>query len=420
MDALTPYIDQIASLNTKLDASLKNLSLDAVAALKEQGLPHRRVEDWKYTNLNKTFAKNLNTNSSTEIEITDYVNSQSEVFSHYYILNGELNTALSDKTLFEVSEITASSEYVIGQLTKTNNYFKKQNDFLYNANIAALSSGYVFTLAPKAVIEKPVMIHHLYNGESSIQNFNLFFEIGKNADAKVIETYESKNHVFVNCSTRTEVQENAIFAHTVFQNVMHDSFFGMNVSATTHKNATYKNVNLNLGANVSRTNLYVELVGEHAEAHAHGLYALNESQHHDTMSYIYHKAPLTDSHQLYKGILDGASRGVFTGRVYVERDAQQINAAQLNKNLLLTKKAQANSRPQLEIFADDVKCAHGSTTGQLSDSELFYFESRGITKEKARQMLASAFANEVVLKIDNLATRKFVQDQLQNLHIIGN
>jgi Fe-S cluster assembly protein SufD len=142
---------------------------------------------------------------------------------------------------------------------------------------------------------------------------------------------------------------------------------------------------------------------------AHGVYTLQGTQHSDVNSFINHKAPHTESAQLYKGIMSDKSRGVFTGLIKVDRDAQFINSAQLNKNLLLSKGAHVNSRPQLEIFADDVKCSHGSTTGQLNEDELFYFESRGIRPEKARMMLSHAYTYDVLLKINNKNIRNYIQ-----------
>ena len=152
--------------------------------------------------------------------------------------------------------------------------------------------------------------------------------------------------------------------------------------------------------------------GEEIKSNLNGLYIANEKQHIDTNTIIKHNKPNSYSKEIYKGILDDEARAVFSGKIIVEKDAQKSNAHQLNRNILLSSNATINSKPQLEIYADDVKCAHGSTTGQLSDEELFYFEARGIKKSKARQMLAKAFAFDVVLKIDNLHMRKIIEQKL--------
>lgn len=176
----------------------------------------------------------------------------------------------------------------------------------------------------------------------------------------------------------------------------------------------YSNVNIHTGSRLTRHNVHSEINEEGATSDIHGLYILNDDTHVDTNSFIHHNAPHTFSNQLYKTVLDDSSRGVFTGLIRVEKDSQKVDSKQLNKNLLLTKKAHANSRPQLEIYADDVKCAHGSTTGQIRDDELFYFQSRGINAVKARKILAKAFINEVIFKIENLNIRKQILEDIQN------
>nr|MBA2406198.1 SufD family Fe-S cluster assembly protein [Bdellovibrionales bacterium] len=156
---------------------------------------------------------------------------------------------------------------------------------------------------------------------------------------------------------------------------------------------------------LNRRNLSLELLGPGANGESFNLYMTNASEHSDINTVIHHRAADTTSSQIAKGILDGDSKGIFTGKIYIHPQAQRVASSQLNKNLLLSKKAQAHSQPQLEIFADDVKCSHGSTTGQLSDDEVFYFQARGIPADKARTLLAHGFGLEIVLKIQNKTVR---------------
>ena len=168
---------------------------------------------------------------------------------------------------------------------------------------------------------------------------------------------------------------------------------------------------LNISGKLNRRNLNLELLDSGANVESYNLYLTNGTEHSDINTVIQHRAADTTSNQIAKGILDGDSKGIFTGKIHIYPQAQRVASAQLNKNLLLSNKAQAHSQPQLEIFADDVKCSHGSTTGQLSDDEVFYFMARGIPADKAKTLLAHAFGMEIVLKIKN----KLVQSKAESL-----
>jgi Fe-S cluster assembly protein SufD len=169
---------------------------------------------------------------------------------------------------------------------------------------------------------------------------------------------------------------------------------------------------LDFGLLTARHNLCINLRETGAEASAHGLFALDKNDHVDIFSTIIHHAPHTTSNQLFKGILNGDSHGVFTGKIIVKKDAQQSHSSQLNKNLLLSKKAHIDTRPQLMVHADDVKCSHGATIGQLSKDEEFYLETRGISKERAKQILCHGFATEVLYLIDNSSIKSFALKML--------
>ena len=181
--------------------------------------------------------------------------------------------------------------------------------------------------------------------------------------------------------------------------------------------ASYDTTTINFGAALSRHDIDVRMDHAGASCAVDGLYMVDGSQHTDTHSIIDHRRPHCTSHQLYKGILDGKSRAVFNGKVFVRHGAQQTDARQTNKNLLLSKEAQVDTKPQLEIFADDVKCAHGAAVGQLDEDEMFYLESRGIKPALARNLLTYGFAEEVIekIKIDSIR-RELDEAVLNRLH----
>ncbi|MEE2671478.1 MAG: SufD family Fe-S cluster assembly protein, partial [Bdellovibrionota bacterium] len=205
---------------------------------------------------------------------------------------------------------------------------------------------------------------------------------------------------------------NKSFEHVFLQDMDEAGIFFLESHYELGRDARYSQVVVQKGGALTRLNISAKLNGENAEADMHGLYAPKGKSHFDVSSYIEHAAPHNYSRQVYKGIIDDQSKGIFAGKVKVNKGSLLITAEQLNKNLLLTPKAQAFSRPQMEIDADDVKCAHGSTTGQLSEKELFYFESRGIRRDKARAMLAQGFAMDVILKTKNETIRNLLIENL--------
>lgn len=217
------------------------------------------------------------------------------------------------------------------------------------------------------------------------------------------------------CHLWGELTSNQKLEHTLYQNLDSESSFLFESHFNIDRDAHYGQVLIQNGARFSRHNVSASLVGENAECDLHALYRPTGSSHVDNNSYIQHAAPHSFSRQVYKGIMGDQSKGIFAGIVKVNKDCLLIEAQQLNKNLLLTNKSQAFSRPQMEIDADDVKCAHGSTIGQLSEQELFYFESRGIRKDKARAMLAEGFAMDVILKIQQPKLRELAIKRLRGL-----
>lgn len=372
--------------------------------LAELALPHRRIENWKYTNLNRVFE---NQYKIEEVQVSEIAESvyKDEVFYHIEIINGELRFCSP-----ELKEYLLFTQDIDKAPSIPMDYFSQ--DFISILNHSAIKKVAKFTFKKNTVLAKPIFIHYSFDGEMNYHNFNSFIEVGQNCELTILEEIKTKDSCLVNIKSNITVEQNSQLGHTIIQNADEVSSIFIQPSANVAKDSYYSNSVINLGAKLSRTNIVIDLVGENAEADAHGLYLLNGEQHHDTMSYIKHSCAHTFSHQLYKGVLDDKSRGIFSGIIRIDKDSQLVVADQLNKNLLLGQKAQANSRPQLEIYADDVKCAHGSTTGQINQDEVFYFESRGIDKKRANEILAKAFIFDVILKIKNVDVRAKVSQVL--------
>ena len=276
-----------------------------------------------------------------------------------------------------------------GGFTALNTAFVKQGAFVY---------------LPKGVsVEAPLHLLFLSDeaGEWRASFPRVLVVAERESAATIIESYESAGRVgnFTNAVVEVFAGENARLKHYKVQRESDAAFHVARTEAELARGAGYDSTTITLGARLSRHDIRVRLAREGAECWVDGLYLVGTGQHADTHSLIEHAAPHCTSHQLYKGILDGRSRAVFNGKVFVHKDARGTDAQQTNKNLLLSGEARVDTKPQLEIFNDDVKCSHGATVGQLEEEELFYLRSRGLHDELARNLLTYGFAEELVEKI---------------------
>jgi len=274
-------------------------------------------------------------------------------------------------------------------------------------NTAFVGNG-AFVFIPKGVqVESPLHLLFLAQRHSSepatrIAGFPRVLVVAEeNSRATIIESYASLDGggYFTNAVVEVVLKDGASLVHYRVQNENAGAFHVTTTGAELGRHSSFDTTNITLGAKLSRHNLNVTMDHEGAECWVDGLYLVGAEQHTDTHSVIDHKQPHCTSHQLYKGILDGKSRAVFNGKVFVRHGALGTDANQTNKNLLLSNEAHVDTKPQLEILADDVKCAHGAAIGQLDEDELFYLASRGIHNDLARNLLTYGFAEEVIAKI---------------------
>jgi Fe-S cluster assembly protein SufD len=249
----------------------------------------------------------------------------------------------------------------------------------------------------------------------------------KNSKATVIESYVSTvdTAYFTNAVTEMVLDEATALEHCKLQNESLSAFHIAAIHAHLGRNSNLRAHSISTGARISRNNIRTKLAGEGVECVLNGLYLTRQEQLADHHMIVEHAQPHCNSHEYYNGILDGRSRGVFHGRILVRQPAQKTDAKQTNKNLLLSDEATADTKPQLEIYADDVKCTHGATIGQLNDESIFYLRARGIGAERARRMLIHAFAGEIIERIRYAPAReeldRVVWDYLEtNPQIAGN
>jgi Fe-S cluster assembly protein SufD len=268
-------------------------------------------------------------------------------------------------------------------------------------NTAFAQDGAVIELLPEADVEQPIHVVFVSDGESVCHPRNLIVA-GRHSRATVVESYVSlrDSTYFTNAVTEVVVGEGAHLDHYKIQRESEQAFHVGTVEARQEANSQFHSFSFAVGGSLARTNIYTALDGDAATCTLNGLYLTDGSQHIDNQTSIEHIAPNCPSHEVYKGVLDGRSHGVFNGKVYVHPEAQKTDGKQSNNNLLLSPQARVDTKPQLEIFADDVKCTHGATVGRLDDVAMFYLNSRGIGPERARTLLTYAFAADVLESIE--------------------
>lgn len=396
----TSYIQSLEdyiSLNKINDAK----TLENLGSFKTNGLPSTKNEFWKYTALNKFLPEKLDIR---DIETSDMKLPQNlKSFGDRTILfiNGNLNQESTnipmthDKSNFDNSynRSTTDSLEMINQI---RNGHKKPYVFELSEDVKI---NLVFIYTDKAV-------------KRCIQP-RLYFKIGKNSNIEIYEQQISttKADFWSNGSTSMILEQNAQLNYHLNSQLIENQIITNRFDVAQKRDSTFNYTQNFNREKLSRIDFIVNLLEENAEANLAGFYQVKDEQHHDTTLTINHMKSHTRSSQLFKGILDGDSRGVFNGMVHIHKDAQQVDATQLNKNLILSKKAHVDTRPQLQVEADDVKAAHGATIGQLDEEELFYLMARGIPESKAKSLLLSGYGQQIFENVPNLDWKSLVENQ---------
>ncbi len=403
-----------------------------LAALRREGaarfealrFPTTRDEDWRFTDLAPVAKANLGAARAagplTEADLTPYLFGHAE-WPRLVFANGRFQAELSRLTglpaaarVEPLADLLADApelvEETLGQLA-----VQPASAALVAQNAAGFTDGYAIVLPAGAVVDTP--IHVLFVSDANaVLGTTLprnVVVLGANAVASVVESYLSlaDGVALTNTVTEASLGEGARFDHCKVQREGAEAFHLATFDARQERDSYLNSFSFAEGAAISRTNIYTTLAGPGAHATLYGLYLGEGRQQVDHQTRIEHAAPDCTSWEVYKGILDGHSHGVFNGKVYVHPEAQKTDGKQTNKNLLLSETAKVDTKPQLEIFADDVKCTHGATVGSLDAVPLFYLRSRGIPEDEARTLLTYAFAADV---LEEIRSRPVV-DHLEDL-----
>lgn len=403
---------------------MKELRQTAIRAFQESGFPAKKAEKYKYTHLEPVFGGELTFDFAPRVISFD----DKELFRcDVPMLDAKVLTILNgfyyhpDEPVlheFENGIIYGSLREAIQRYPELVSRYLGKEAALQEESFVALNTAFsqdgVFLYVPEnQVMERPIQIIHLLLSDKNqmVQHRNLFV-VEKNASAQVIICDHTLSpHMFLtNAVTEVFAGENSDLDILRLQNEHNNSCQVTNTWINQERDARCQHGTITLHGGMVRNNLHVRMEGDGAETNALGLFLIDKMQHVDSFTLIEHLSPNCTSNQHYKGVLDDMSTGVFNGKIHVYPDAQKTMAYQTNNNILLTDTARMSSKPQLEIYADDVRCSHGATVGQLDENALFYLQSRGISRDESRLMLMYAFADEVISRIKHPALQERIAD----------
>lgn len=394
------------------ESTFTKLREKAVSLMEEKGLPGKKNEEYKYTPISRILEKSFadyTGNKQAQLDVLKtkipglsmaqmvFVNGQfSEELSHCPCPIGMEISTLKDKSYSADLEANAD-EYAL-------------------LNASNLSDGTIITFKKGAVIEPVIAIVHITDSSKNqaVAHPRVVIKAEENAQATVVELFTGYGDAssFTNAVTEISCANRSLLTYIKIGNENDNQLHVGNTNVDVAGDAVFTSITASFGGQMVRNNLHIALHESNSEANLYGLYMSDDKEHIDNHTVVDHQMPHCNSNELYKGIMNGHSKGVFNGKIYVQQDAQVTNAFQSNKNILLSDDASINTKPQLEIWADDVKCSHGCTTGKLDNEQLFYLKSRGIDEASAKTLLITAFANEVLEQIKDEKVRVYVQNLL--------
>ena len=401
------------------DIRIKNFNI-----FQKKGFPSKKEESWKYTDLKRILYNNLNKLEVPNNKKTSRYNSEwlLKNFQHNQIIlvNGDfvsstfsfeakekikikpLKTVLKDKKDFE----------------KIRDFFNDQKNSLTSLNHALVHDGIFLEIEDNYSFNKPLVIYNFFNksSENKIINNKCIISLGKNSKLNVLECYKAEDSIkyFNNTIHHYSIHKNSILKKFSINNNLDNSYYYHLTNVKSYSNSIFENFVFSSGSSFLKNEIHCDLLESFASCFVNALIFLSNEQHHELKTNVNHRYEHCKSSQLVKSILLDKSSGTYQGKIYVEKDAQKTDGYQLSKALLLSENSAFNSKPELEIYADDVKCSHGSSTGNIDQNSIFYLMSRGLSKEQANKMLVEGFLNEAIetitdLNIKSLISKLFVE-----------
>ncbi|MBL4666534.1 MAG: Fe-S cluster assembly protein SufD [Sneathiella sp.] len=406
------YIDRfetaLETLPGQSSRSITDLRKAGLEKFSKQDFPNKRIEEWRYTNLaalTKDVANEDNSGSPalapSAFDATFEIVFIDGVFSEDHSQLKNLPDGLSISSL--ASELGNGAVFSLSD---------EEDRSLIALNTAFMQDGFCLHVSENTQIDGILAITFKSTGAAQHGlHMRNRVTLDEGANLTLLERHEGSGSYFSNPVTNISIGKNARLNHYKFQNESTTAFHISLTDVEILQGGIYKNFSFSVGAKISRNELKTTILGSDAESHLDGAYLMRGEQHCDTTTLTEHKVPKNISNQTYKGVLDDRAHGVFQGKIHIARNAQQVAGDQLSKALLLSDYAAVDCKPELEIFADDVKCSHGATSGELDEDALFYIQARGIPEESARKMLIEAFLGDVLTSIDNDLVREYFNTQ---------
>lgn len=408
-------------LNGGKSTSVHPLRKEALNRFEQLEFPTQKDEEWKYTNISPLLKHNF-VPSSNKVTVENklikkYLFEEME-HSLLVFVNGHFADEHSDIKNLPDGVVTGSlSEAIKNNSPHIEKHFTKyahhQNNIFTALSTAYTNDGAFIYVPDGKIVEDPVHILYITNSDDEnliVQPRNLFIA-GENSQVTIIEHYVSTEEsvYFTNAVTEIVADESSVVDHIKLQEESINAFHIARMEVDQERSSNFSSHSISIGGELTRNDFNSRFNAEGSECTLNGLYLIEGNQLFDAHTLIDHAMPHCNSHEHYKGILNDRSRGVFNGKVIVRPDAQKTNAFQENNNILLSNNALVNTKPQLEIFADDVKCSHGATIGQLDEEARFYLKSRGIGEEASRAILLHAFASDVITSIKTESVRNYLE-----------
>ena len=400
-------INKIKLLNQKD----KNFRLENLKLFNQQGFPTRNHEDWKFSDINQIFSKNFKNLESFKNEIKPKSINFIKEFDHNHILmvNGKLENSefkFEDKNKIKIKSYNDS-----------NFSLNNEENSLINLNNALSNNGLFLEVADNYRFEKAIIIYNVFTDDlkdNLLNNKNKII-LGKNSELHIVEynINQSKNKFIYNTTENVILNENASLKNIILQANQNEGFFYKFSKGKMKSNSNYSSFIFSSGPKFNKIDAEFDLEGENCDCNIKSALFINKDKHQEIKTKINHLVPNCKSYQKIKSVVDAEGKGVYQGKIYVKDIAQKTNAYQLSKALLLSENSEFNSKPELEIYADDVKCSHGSTSGSVDENSIHYLMTRGLSKKQAVQLLVNGFLNEIIGDIKSNSVRKFIENKIE-------
>ena len=388
------------------EIAFKNLNAKEFS---NHGFPNRKDEDWKFSDINQIIKKEIG-----ELNFYNEQLKKSEIDKDILLNEIEHNKLFFINGQLVHIDFNSEDKGKIEFLDNQNNIDEQLADnSLINLNNALSNKSYKLLVKKNYQIKKPLIIYHTTNKELTSQNINfkINFELEENSSLKLIDLVKDKgNKNFINIFYNFSLEKNSILKNYKIDQFENDNIRYMFNNIKQSSNSVSETFYLSKGSTFSKNEIFCDLKGEHASAFVNGIFSLNKSKHHEIKAKINHLVENTKSYQLVKSVLENKSRSVYQGKIYVDSKAQKTDGYQLSKAILVDETTEFNAKPELEIYADDVKCSHGSASGSLDENSIFYLMSRGLSYKEARELLINGFLVEVINQITDEPIKKLIKN----------